>query len=163
MDKIQIVIPKFITHIAKTKNKYVKINGQKLFTGMNHHLRALVVRRMHTYIQQYIPSILELDELLPMKVKLYVYTAINHGDIRMYKGELRWREPKKDYVPRWDVDNLWIWIKCFQDTLVEMGKIEDDNVTHIPNSGEIEFIPVKDFKDRKLIFELTKYKKANEN
>ena len=159
MDKIRIIIPKFITHIAKTKNKYVKINGQKLFTGMNYHLRALVVRRMHTYIQQYIPNILELDEIVPMKVKLYVYTTVNHGDIRMYRGELRWRPPKKDYIPKWDIDNLWIWVKCFQDTLVEMGKIEDDNIKYIPNSGEIEFIPVEDFKDRKLIFELTKYKK----
>ena len=159
MDKIRIIIPKFITHIAKTKNKYVKINGQKLFTGMNYHLRALVVRRMHTYIQQYIPNILELDKIVPMKVKLYVYTTVNHGDIRMYRGELRWRPAKKDYIPKWDIDNLWIWIKCFQDTLVEMGKIEDDNIKYIPNSGEIEFIPVKDFKDRKLIFELTKYKK----
>ena len=69
MDKVLITIPKFITHIAKTRNKYVKINGQKLFTGMNYHLRALIVRRMHTYISQYIPPVLELDEILPMKVK----------------------------------------------------------------------------------------------
>ena len=46
-----------------------------------------------------------------------------------------------------------------QDTLVEMGMIDDDNCKLIPNSGEIEFIPVEDFEDRKLIFELSKYKK----
>ena len=158
MDKVLITIPKFITHIAKTKKKYVKINGQKLFTGMNYHLRALVVRRMHTYIQQYVPPVLELDDILPMKLKLYVYTAINHVDVRMYKGKLSWRKPKDDYIPKWDVDNLWIWIKCFQDTLVEMGMIDDDNCKIIPNSGEIEFIPVEDFEDRKLVFELSKYK-----
>lgn len=159
MDKVLITIPKFITHIAKTNTKYIKINGQKLFTGMNYHLRALVVRRMHTYISQYIPPVLELDGILPMKVKLYVYTTINHGDVRMYKGKLSWKAPKKDYVPKWDIDNLWIWIKCFQDTLVDMGMIDDDNIKFIPNSGEIEFIPVDDFEDRKLIFELSKYKK----
>ena len=159
MDKLTITIPKFITHIAKTKKKYVKINGQKLFTGMNYHLRALVVRRMHTYIQQYVPNTLDLSHVTPMKVKLYVYTPINHGDVRMYKGELRWRKAKVGYVPKWDVDNLWIWIKCFQDTLVEMGLLTDDNINVIPNSGEIEYIEVKDFKDRKLVFELSKYKK----
>ena len=159
MDKVKITIPKFITHIAKTKKKYVKINGQKLFTGMNYHLRALIVRRMHTYIQQYIPPVLELDDMAPLKVKLFVHTAINHGDVRMYKGNLSWRKPKKGYVPKWDVDNLWIWIKCFQDTLVDMGILEDDNIKYIPNSGEIEFIEVEDFEDRKLVFELTKYKK----
>ena len=76
----------------------------------------------------------------------------------MYKGKLSWRKPKDDYIPKWDVDNLWIWIKCFQDTLVEMGMIDDDNCKIIPNSGEIEFIPVEDFEDRKLVFELSKYK-----
>tara|TARA_R110001592_G_scaffold5517_2_gene30345 strand:+ start:3383 stop:3892 length:510 start_codon:yes stop_codon:yes gene_type:complete len=162
MDKVIITIPKFITHIAKTKTKYLKINGQKLFTGMNHHLRALVVRRMHAYMAQYIPKILDLSHFTPMKVKLYVYTTKNHGDVRMFKGELKWRPPKKDYVPRWDIDNLWIWIKCFQDTLVEMGKIEDDNIDIIPNSGEIEFIEVKDFEDRQLVFEMSKYRKKDE-
>tara|TARA_R110000744_G_scaffold207019_1_gene325604 strand:- start:706 stop:1191 length:486 start_codon:yes stop_codon:yes gene_type:complete len=159
MDKVLVTIPKFITHVAKTKNKYVKINGQKLFTGMNYHLRALIVRRMHTYISHYIPAGLDLTTILPMKVKLYLHTPINHGDVRMFKGELRWREAKKDYIPKWDVDNLWIWIKCFQDTLVEMGKIEDDNIKFIPNSGEIEFVEVKNFEDRKLVFEMSKYKK----
>ena len=37
--------------------------------------------------------------------------------------------------------------------------IQDDNITHIPNSGEIEFVEVKDFEDRKLVFELSKYNK----
>ena len=55
MKELKIEIPHFITHIAKTKTKWVKINGQRLYTGMNHHLRALIIRRMHTYIQQYIP------------------------------------------------------------------------------------------------------------
>ena len=36
--------------------------------------------------------------------------------------------------------------------------IDDDNCKIIPNSGEIEFIPVEDFEDRKLVFELSKYK-----
>jgi hypothetical protein len=40
-----------------------------------------------------------------------------------------------------------------------MGKIEDDNIKFIPNSGEIEFVEVKNFEDRKLVFEMSKYKK----
>ena len=80
----------------------------------------------------------------------------------MYRGDLRWRPPKKDYTPKWDVDNLWIWIKAFQDTIVEMGLIDDDNCATIPQTGEIEFIPVETLNERKLVFKITKYKK-NEN
>ena len=43
-----------------------------------------------------------------------------------------------------------------------MGKIEDDNIDIIPNSGEIEFIEVKDFEDRQLVFEMSKYRKKDE-
>ena len=114
---------------------------------------------MHTYIQQYIPNGLDIRKMAPLKLKLEVHTVINHGDIRMYKGDLRWRPPKKGYIARWDVDNLWIWIKSFQDTIVEMGLIDDDNCNVIPNTGEIEFIPVETLKERKLVFIITKYKR----
>ena len=158
MKELKVEIPQFITHIAKTKTKWVKINGQRLYTGMNHHLRSLIVRRMHTYIQQWIPNGLDIRNMAPLKIKLELHTVINHGDIRMYKGDLRWRPPKKGYKPKWDVDNLWIWIKAFQDTIVEMGLVDDDNCSIIPNTGEIEFIPVKDFTKRKLVFIITTYK-----
>ena len=156
--QLKIEIPNFITHVAKTNTKYVKINGQRLYTGMNHHLRALIVRRMHRYIQQWIPNGLDIRKMAPLKIKLEVHSVINHGDIRMYKGDLRWRPPKKDYKPKWDVDNLWIWIKSFQDTIVEMGLIDDDNCDIIPNTGEIEFIPVPTIEDRKLVFIISTYK-----
>tara|TARA_R110000787_G_scaffold255726_2_gene361073 strand:- start:3135 stop:3635 length:501 start_codon:yes stop_codon:yes gene_type:complete len=156
--EVRIEIPNFITHVAKTNTKYIKINGQRLYTGMNHHLRALIVRRMHRYIQQHIPNGLDIRDMGPIKLKLELHTVINHGDIRMYKGELRWRQPKEDYKPKWDVDNLWIWIKSFQDTIVEMGLIDDDNCATIPQTGEIEFIPVPTIDDRKLVFIITPYK-----
>ena len=157
--EVRIEIPNFITHIAKTKTKWVKINGQRLYTGMNHHLRALIIRRMHSYIHQWLPNGLDLRAMAPIKVKLELHTVINHGDIRMYRGDLRWRPPKKDYKPKWDVDNLWIWIKAFQDTIVEAGLIEDDDCAIIPQTGEIEFVPVDTLEDRKLVFIITKYKR----
>tara|TARA_R110002050_G_scaffold116946_2_gene233639 strand:+ start:16792 stop:17283 length:492 start_codon:yes stop_codon:yes gene_type:complete len=161
-NELKIEIPGFITHIAKSKTKWVKINGQRLYTGMNHHLRALIIRRMHDYIKQWIPNGLDIRKMGPLRIKLELHTVINHGDIRMYRGDLRWRPPKKDYTPKWDVDNLWIWIKAFQDTIVEMGLIDDDNCATIPQTGEIEFIPVETLNERKLVFKITKYKK-NEN
>ena len=66
--------------------------------------------------------------------------------------------PKKRLYGR-QFTNLWIWIKAFQDTIVEMGLIDDDNCQIIPQTGEIEFIPVETLQDRKLVFKITKYKK----
>ena len=40
-----------------------------------------------------------------------------------------------------------------------MGLIDDDNCSIIPNTGEIEFIPVEELKNRKLVFIITTYKK----
>ena len=44
---------------------------------------------------------------------------------------------------KWDVDNLWIWVKSFQDTIVEMGLIDDDNciVELVPQELEYLTIP----------------------
>lgn len=152
-DEILIEIPQFITHIQKTKNTYIKINGQKIFVGMNHHLRSLIVRKLHDYIKTYIPKDLVLPKT-PLKISLDFYAPINYGSVQRRNNILTWKPASKNYVPSWDADNQWIWGKCFNDTLTELGLLKDDNVGIIKSSGEVNFIEVATLDERKLVFKI---------
>lgn len=61
-------------------------------------------------------------------------------------------------VPRfcnWDVGNLWVYDKVFEDLLQEEGLLPNDNILYITKSGGPRYIPILDDKDRKMIFTLT--------
>lgn len=153
----RIEVPQFITHAPKSKSKKIKINGQSIYVGMNHHTRSKVVGHLHKYLSRFIPKGLKISKSI--KIELEFHAPINYGDVRRVKSKngyrLSWKEPAKDYVPKWDADNQWIWCKCFNDTLVEKGVISDDNVSIIRKSGGVEWVPVKTFDERKLIFVIT--------
>ena len=165
MKELRIEIPEFITHIPKSKNKYIKINGQRIYSGMNHHLRALLVRKIHTYLSPFVKAYFKKKSLnllsrTNLKVKLEFHAPINYGQVQMRKdknGIYRtvWKAPKIDYKPTWDCDNQWIWGKCFDDVLTEEGIIVDDSIDVIRSSGEVEFHQVETFEDRKLVFVIT--------
>jgi hypothetical protein len=157
--EIRITVPEFLTHANKSKNKYIKINGQRLYSGLNPHVRASIVNQMHEYIKDHMNKELKgvsLAHLYPLRIRLEFHAPINYGDVRMLKGEVRWSEPKPDYQAKWDADNMWIWGKTFNDTLKEEGYILDDSVTYIRAAGEVKHVPVKTFDERKLVFVITK-------
>ena len=52
--EIRVEIPQFITHIPTSKTKYMKINGQRLYSGLNPHIRAKIVTGMHDYVRPFI-------------------------------------------------------------------------------------------------------------
>jgi len=157
---VRIAIPKFITHVNKSKTKYLKINGQNIYSGnLHHYTRASMVNQLHNYVKPFIDKELkgrDLSRLYPLSIRLEVHAPINYGSVRMIKGSVRWSPPKKDYVANWDADNLWIWGKIFNDALTQEEYIKDDSVSFITSSGGVKFIPVKDFSDRKLVFIITK-------
>jgi len=114
---------------------------------------------MHDYVRNYINDQLEDKDLKSiglLRIRLEFHAPINYGDVRMYKGEVRWKEPKKDYLAKWDVDNMWIWGKIFNDTLTEEGFITDDSASYVKASGEVMHVPVKTFDERKLVFVISK-------
>ena len=155
--ELKVEIPGFITHVRKSKNHFIKINGQKIFVGMNHHLRSLIVRRMHSYLSKFIPDDLDVNEITPLKISLELHVPRNYEHVRMNKkGILIWKKPKEDFVPRWDADNMWIWGKCFNDVLVKKGVISDDNVSIVRESGAVKWVEVETLEDRKLIFKINK-------
>lgn len=134
-----IIIPEFITHVAKTQNKvaddkYVKINNNTIYSGtINRFTRAKVVENLHNYIISYLPkldikSLLNDDEKF-IRLEFTFKTVINHGSISRRKGVTIWKPVKPNYVPNWDIENLAsLWIKVFNDSLIIKGMIKDDSV-----------------------------------
>jgi hypothetical protein len=100
----RIEIPQFITHAPKNKTKKIKINGQSIYVGMNHHTRAKVVSHLHRFLGAFIPKGLKLKG--PVEVELEFHVPINYGDVRRVKGKggyrISWKEPAEGYVPKWD-------------------------------------------------------------
>ena len=162
MDRYEVEIPQFITHVEKTKTKKLKINGQTIYSGnLHHYTRAKVVKQLHEYLSEYIKEQLgeaDLSHLFPLQITLHFFSPLNYGDIRMYKGNLSWKKPADDYEPSWDADNQWIWGKCFNDSLVKCGYVPDDNVAYIQSSGKVVFNEVEELDDRKLLFVIEKSK-----
>lgn len=162
----KIIIPQFITHIAKTNNKkapnkYIKINNQLIYnSNLNRFARNIVVNNLHDYLIDYINKQLKFKLINPpYQVGLDVYVPINYGDIsrRTKKGVpyICWKKPKEDYVPSWDIDNLGdLWLKVFKDALQLSGVLENDHVGFIIANGPTIFHQINDLKDRKLIFKI---------
>tara|TARA_R100000951_G_scaffold59067_1_gene49740 strand:- start:158 stop:664 length:507 start_codon:yes stop_codon:yes gene_type:complete len=159
-EEIRVTIPEFKTHVHKSKTKYIKINGQNIYNGRLHPFaRAKMVKEMHEYVKPFIDKELkgrDLSLLCPLSICLEVHAPINYGNVRMLKTGLSWKPAKDDFIAKWDADNLWIWGKIFNDTLTEGNHIEDDSVSFITDSGRVKFREVKDLKDRKLVFVISK-------
>lgn len=162
MERYEVEIPQFITHVDKTKTKKLKINGQTIYSGnLHHYTRAKVVKQLHEYLSKHIKEQLgeaDLSHLFPLQITLHFFSPINYGDIRIYKGGLSWKKPVAGYEPSWDADNQWIWGKCFNDSLVKCGYVPDDNVAYIQSSGKVVFNEVEELNDRKLLFVIEKSK-----
>lgn len=133
--------------IAKDLPRVWKINGQALYSGTLHHrARANVAIKVHEYLYPYIKDLPVITtapgEMLTIRAIIYDIYPQNIATV-------------------WDCSNKWPWIKWFEDTLVEHGKIADDSIDYVRSSGTISFVEVTDSKERKLCFVIEKvnYKK----
>jgi hypothetical protein len=150
-----VEIPQFKTHVKQSSAKWVKINGQTIYTSAHHRVRYMFMEQIHEYLLQYIPKFDENITTIPLELTLYIYAPINYGDVRRMKGVINWKPAKEDYKPSWDLDNFaWIWVKGVQDVLQKQGIIPDDNVKFI-RKVSYEYIPVEQFDDRKLVITLS--------
>jgi len=162
-----VQINKFITHIAKTRNKiapnkFIKINNQLIYnSNLNRFARNIVVDNLHTYLIEYISRflIIKLNNP-PYQVSLDIYVPINYGDVSRRKLKdgnfhIIWKEPTIDYEPTWDIDNLGdIWLKVFKDALQLSKVIENDNVRFVKSNGPATFHEIQDLNERKLVFKI---------
>ena len=55
----------------------------------------------------------------------------------------------------WDLDNKWIYLKVFQDLIVNEKLIPDDNIKYVSKAASMEFFPVETTEERKLVFTIT--------
>ena len=116
--------------------KYQKINGQDFYSGFGSpHVRNKIVGEIKKFFKPFLRGIPKITEF-PIQFEMELHTTIDEGN--------------------WDLDNLWVYTKCFQDVLVSMKIIPDDNIQFITKSGAPEFFPVKTPQERKIVYKIYK-------
>jgi hypothetical protein len=118
------------------KPRIKKINGQELYSGnMPPHLRSKIVAVLKQHFEDHLRKCNPLSDF-PIAVEAELYTV---------PGAMNW-----------DLDNQWIYHKCFQDALVSQNIIPDDNIFYITKAPAFSYHPVERLEDRKLIYRLTR-------
>ena len=115
----------FVIKNANLRNKprFVSVSGNDIYSGLNEHLRIKIVTALKA---QMVPELKkktkELSEIkYPWSLSLVVRKPFGYAN--------------------WDADNLWLYFKTFQDSLVSEGIVPDDNVRMIRDTGRIRFEP----------------------
>lgn len=147
------------------KERKWKINGQALYSGMNHNMRSKVIKEIKKYLYQYIRPIPDIINY-PISIELEIH---NLPGVKNKHGEL---------VRSWDLGNQeFVWMKCFEDALC--GNVDfsaapikaDKRVHYLPNREEYPskiiddsvlyitkrictFVPVNEIEERKLVFKI---------
>lgn len=158
VNEMNLIFSEFITHIPVNKKEWIKIGYNKIHTGVHFTTRSALVAAMHGYIEKHIPENLIIKG--PVETALTIYAPINYGSMRMIldketgKRRTNWKPAEKGYKPNWDIGNLaLVWLKSLDDVLIKKGILPDDNIQHLRKTS-YEFIPVLNFKDRKLVYKI---------
>lgn len=117
--------------------RYKKVNGQNIYNGSQaRQVRAALVKRIHEYFYPHLKNInIPKDlEVYPLTLELLFYVH-DQGKFNV------------------DNDNKWIWRKCIQDVITELGKWPDDNVNIISRNEE-ETILISEEESQKLIINI---------
>lgn len=166
-NSISIIFHKYPTHVStyipktsKGKFNYQKINGQTSFK----FTKGIIFKTLHeVYANQIKQHDLErlkegLTAFLPIKIKMTWYTIPNHEAVKILNNKLAYPNVEESitYEPSFDCDNQYPYFKAFQDTLTkDLSLLPEDTVKYVPNSGEIQYIPVDNFNKRALVFTIT--------
>jgi len=142
----------FPTHVKLSSRVSIKINTQNIFNGKLHTFsRAKAVEYMKNCISQHISNI-SINEF-PAAMFMEIHVPYNYGDVRLSKGEIKWRKIDNIdlYEPKNDLDNMsQIWSKCFQDCLVSKNVIPNDTIKYISMLG-YKYVPCNTLDDRKIV------------
>lgn len=167
--EIVITIYKFPTHVqvkkkARTPAKYIKVNGQKIYSSLHYIVRNKLVDSLRKTLSKELMKHFEpfsevLEDLIPLELSMEWHVPPNWETLRYsaVKEETQWKELKDGlkYDGMFDVDNQWIWIKVFTDAIAkDLDLLPDDNVPYIPINGRIAHFPVGHLSERKLVFRL---------
>lgn len=158
VNEITLTFPEFITHIPVNKKEFIKIGYNKIHSGIHFSKRGALVSAMHGYIEKHIPELLNIQG--PIETSLIVYAPINFGGMKMIldketgRRKVSWKPADKNYKANWDIGNLaLIWLKCLDDVIIKKGILPDDSIQFLRKTT-YEFVPVTQFRDRKLVYKL---------
>jgi len=116
-----------------SKPRLLKINGQQLYSGnMNPMMRSKVVNLIKEFFQPYTSKLKPVG--IPVRIEADLYAPLQ--------------------AKNWDLDNQWIYHKCFLDSLVKNGVLPDDNVMFVTQAPGFRYFPVDHTEDRKLVYRL---------
>jgi len=115
--------------------KYLTINGQQLYNArMSPHMRSKIVNAVKDSYLPYVKNVKPIKKL-PVSISLDFYDTVRQAN--------------------WDLDNQWLYGKCFQDLVVKLGILPDDDIKYITKAGAPRFFPVDTEEERKLIFHIS--------
>lgn len=116
--------------VAASRPRMQSIAGNEFFPGLHEHVRMKVVETLKADFKKHFPPTLNLK--FPILCTCELHTTPKYAN--------------------WDLDNLWIYTKCFQDAMKEANLVYDDNIKYITQAPSPRFIPVTREKDRALIY-----------
>jgi Holliday junction resolvase RusA-like endonuclease len=109
-----------------------KINGQDIYSGYSgHFFREALVSQVKESFMKVLKDIPRLQEL-PVRI-----------DAQLHE------EPGQ---ANWDLDNLWIYVKCMLDCLTASGIIPEDTIEYVTKAPGFEYFPIKPGERRKMVF-----------
>lgn len=115
--------------------RYLTINGQQLYNArMSPHMRSKIVNAVKESYMPYVKNVKQIKKL-PVTISLDFYDTTRQAN--------------------WDLDNQWLYGKCFQDLIVKLGILPDDDIKYITQASAPRFFPVDTEEERKLIFHIT--------
>ena len=113
--------------------RFLKINGQQLYSGnMNAMVRSKVVNEIKDFMRTHIPSGVKMQ--YPVRIESDLYTPMA--------------------AKNWDLDNQWIYHKCFLDALVSEGCLPDDNIMFVTQAPAFRYFPVDTLEERKIVYRI---------
>mgnify|MGYP000271235373 CR=1 FL=1 len=129
-------VPIVANPASVNKPRIKKINGQELYSGnMPPHMRSKVVSVIKQHFSDHLCKCNPLIDF-PIAITAELFTI---------PGAMNW-----------DLDNQWIYHKCFQDALVDAKIIPDDNIFYVTQAPAFSYTPVERMEDRKLIYRINK-------
>jgi len=125
--------------------RYKKINGQDFYAGSTRPvMRVKIVNAIKDSFRPYLCKVRKIPkDKYPIQITCAMFDLPGKAN--------------------WDLDNKWIYLKVFQDLLVNEGIILDDNIQYISKAASMEFWPIEDEEDRKLVFVITQDTRQHES
>ena len=120
----------------------------------------MIKEEISKYILEELENIKSLEMKYPLRIRSKYFLPWNYHNVSMRKDKkgnkvISWNKDNNyDNNYKWDIGNLgYIWDKVFIDCLTKKKLIPDDSIRYVRSSGGVEFIPINNLSERKIIFE----------